>query len=210
MLSWHPNPSDPEVFHITHLDNLPSITAHGLHCDARVAGGTVAAVTIGDPTIKARRLRWQLRVPGRPVVGAFVPFYFCPRSIMLYSIHRGHPGWPGGQDAVAHLVTRVSRLRATSQRLAFTNANAASSYAYASEDLAELATKIDWAVMPLTQWSGAPFGPRQAEFLVADSVPWSAFERIVVIDPVAARRARAALAGAPTPIVEIDPTWYYP
>jgi ssDNA thymidine ADP-ribosyltransferase, DarT len=35
MLSWQPNPHDPEAFHITHVNNLPSIRANGLLCERR-------------------------------------------------------------------------------------------------------------------------------------------------------------------------------
>ena len=39
-------------------------------------------------------------------VGEYVPFYFCPRSIMLYILHKGnHPelDYEGGQRPIVHL-----------------------------------------------------------------------------------------------------------
>jgi len=39
-------------------------------------------------------------------VGQYVPFYFCPRSIMLYILHRGnHPDldYREGQGPILHL-----------------------------------------------------------------------------------------------------------
>ena len=39
-------------------------------------------------------------------VGDCVPFYFCPRSVMLYLIHRAnHPelDYRGGQGPIVHL-----------------------------------------------------------------------------------------------------------
>jgi hypothetical protein len=210
MLSWQPSPQDPEVFHITHVDNLPSIVAGGLVCDARVAAGAVTPTTIGSSSIKQRRLHWKLALPDRPTVGSFVPFYFCPRSVMLYSIHRGHPNWAGGDGLVVHLVSRVSRLVTLGQRCVFTDGNAATSYHTASEDLRDLPTMVDWSVMPLTQWSdAAKKGPRQAEFLVDAHVPWSAIEQIVVRDQNASLAVQSALRGAPAPGIDVRRTWYY-
>ena len=62
-LNWTPNPADPEVFHITHVDNLPSIEQVGLLSDIRVAATQTGATTIGDPSIKSRRMTWWLRLP---------------------------------------------------------------------------------------------------------------------------------------------------
>lgn len=129
---------------------------------------------------------------------------------MLYSVWRGHASWNGGQDFVAHLVARVSRLRALGQRVVFTDSNAATTYAIASEDFTQLATLVDWSVMPQTAWAGTAKGPRQAELLVATHVPWSVIDRIVVKDTAAQIAARTALGGVPSPPVDVDPTWYYP
>lgn len=209
MLTWRPRPADPEVFHITHVGNLSSIIRGGLYCDAKIAAGVAQPTTIGSASIKNRRLTWTLDLPDRPCVGSFVPFYFCPRSEMLYRVHRGHSSWSGGQDDVVHLVTRVAVLASLGKRVVFTDVNAATAYHYASENLAEIATRIDWSVMPLLQWSGAASSPRQAELLVDDLVPWGVFERIVVRDRGVENRVHTALGGARTPLVQVDPSWYY-
>ena len=61
--------------------------------------------------IKARRL-FELEVDCHPgtKVGEYVPFYFCPRSIMLYLFYRGnHPDldYTGGQRPLVHLEADV-------------------------------------------------------------------------------------------------------
>lgn len=96
-----------DIFHITHIRNLPSILADAaLLSDAQmmVRGGPCEG--IGMSTIKARRL--SLPVPCHPgtQVGDYVPFYFCPRSVMLYLLHKGnHPElrYRGGQDPILTL-----------------------------------------------------------------------------------------------------------
>jgi hypothetical protein len=86
-------PTNPKIYHITHVENLPSILAAGsLSSDARRIKQGLANTNVGMTTIKARRL--ALEVDFHPVtkVGEYIPFYFCPRSIMLYLLYRGnHP-----------------------------------------------------------------------------------------------------------------------
>ncbi len=88
-----PVPSHPKIYHIAHVDRLPSIVADGfLWCDAEVIRREPAGTTIGMSSIKQRRLTLPLSSYPDLHVGDCVPFYFCPRSVMLYLIHRGnHP-----------------------------------------------------------------------------------------------------------------------
>ena len=86
-------PAAPKIYHIVHVDRLPSIIADGfLWCDAEVAQRAVTnpgmGTTIGMNSIKERRLT-ELNLGRHPDlhVGQCVPFYFCPRSVMLYLIH---------------------------------------------------------------------------------------------------------------------------
>lgn len=87
-------PARPKLYHITHVDNLRVIAADGeLLSDAAMIarGGPVQA--IGMSGIKRRRIE-ELEVACHPgtKVGDYVPFYFCPRSVMLYVIHcANHP-----------------------------------------------------------------------------------------------------------------------
>ncbi len=203
-LAWTPNPADPEVFHITHVDNLPGIIANGLLSDIAVCNGLAAPRVIGDPSIKSRRLTWELRLHDRPAVGSFVLFYFCPRSVMLYRVWRDRK-----QPGVVHLVTRASTLQRFGRRCVFTDANAASGYASAFEDLARMSTELDWNAFPQTRWQGVK-SERQAEFLVADLVPWAALELVAVQDQATLVRVGGLLSSAShRPAARLEPTWYY-
>lgn len=55
-----------------------------------------------------KRRRRTMPLDSRPGlhVGECVPFYFCPRSVMLYMLHKGnHPqlAYQGGQGPIVHL-----------------------------------------------------------------------------------------------------------
>lgn len=87
-------PQRPLIYHITHVDTLAQMVSDGALCsDAVMVARGGPAVSIGMSTIKLRRLR-ELPVKCHPgdYVGEYVPFYFCPRSIMLYLLHMAnHP-----------------------------------------------------------------------------------------------------------------------
>src|SRR5207249_3526329 len=101
-------PERPSIYHITHVDNLSRVAADAaLWSDAVMVHRGGPAASIGMSAIKQRRLR-ELRVTSQPhtFVGEYVPFYFCPRSIMLYLIYMAnHPelSYRGGQEPIVHL-----------------------------------------------------------------------------------------------------------
>ena len=95
-------PAQPLIYHITHMDNLPSIiTKNGLWSDAVMLEKDGNKANIGMSAIKERRLGLPVVCHSGDQVGEYVPFYFCPRSIMLFLINRAnHPDLDdrGGQD----------------------------------------------------------------------------------------------------------------
>jgi hypothetical protein len=96
------------IYHITHRANLPGILARGgLCCDRDCSENSLTSTTIGYARIKERRFRRPLTVNSqdRGVVADYVPFYFGPRSPMLYTISRGNvEGYSEGQRPIVHLV----------------------------------------------------------------------------------------------------------
>jgi hypothetical protein len=87
-------PAQPKIYHITHVDNLASIVAAGcIESDGRRVGQGGGQTFIGMTEIKRRRLfDNEVQCHRGTKVGYYVPFYFCPRSIMLYILHMGnHP-----------------------------------------------------------------------------------------------------------------------
>ena len=67
------------------MDNLAAIVADGeLRSDATMIASGKHRATIGMSKIKERRLGLPIDCHPGCHVGEFMPFYFCPRSIMLY------------------------------------------------------------------------------------------------------------------------------
>jgi hypothetical protein len=211
-------PAQPKVYHITHLRNLPQIVAAGgIWSDAeRIARGLDCQI-VGMSEIKRRRME-ELEVYCHPgtKVGHYVPFYFCPRSIMLYILHRGnHPdiNYHEGQQPILHL---QADLRATVEwanqnavRWAFSTVNAGARYAsfYASLDKLD---EVSWTAVAATDFRNAEIKDgKQAEFLVHDWFPWELVEKIGVFNQNISDEVLKVLSAAHTPVVNIERGWYY-
>ena len=210
-------PEQPKIYHIVHVDRLLSIIADsGLWCDAQVAQHAPPGTTIGMNSIKERRLE-ELTLTCYPDlhVGDCVPFYFCPRSIMLYLIHRAnHPelAYRGGQGLIVHLEAdlrqTVTWAETHRRRWAFTLSNAGAYYFEDRCDLHQL-NEIDWDAVQATNWQQCKEG-KQAEFLVEDRFPWALIERIGVHSNAVAQQVADRLGTMePRPPIVIEPGWYY-
>ncbi len=213
-----PPPVHPRIYHITHVDNLPSILgANGLASDALMLrrGGPTSPIGMGS--IKRRRLALPMKCYPGETVGEYVPFYFCPRSIMLYMIHAAnHPelAYRGGQEPIVHLEAdldeAIAWATATGRRFAFTLSNAGSAYAEFRANPEQL-PEINWNAIAATDFRSPEIKEgKQAEFLMRESFPWTLVRRIGVHSATIHSRVLRAIAGSPhRPSVEVLPAWYY-
>lgn len=217
-----PVPAEPKIYHIVHADRLPSIIADDcLWCDAEIVRRSPPGTTIGMNDIKERRLN-ELTLASHPSlhVGDCVPFYFCPRSVMLYLIWRDNSelSYRGGQGPILHLEAdlhdTVAWAEENHSRWAFTLSNAGAYYFEDRADLMQLG-EISWDAVQARQWSGNGISGsvkegKQAEFLVEHSLPWSLICRIGVHSRPIRDQVREALRDAAhRPAVEIKNDWYY-
>jgi hypothetical protein len=210
-------PINPKIYHIVHVDRLASIlAAGGLLCDAAVIANQIAGTTIGMDSIKQRRLR-ELKLASYLdlYVGDCVPFYFCPRSIMLFMIRQAnHPelNYQGGQGAIVHLqadlLASVAWANQQQRRWAFTLSNAGSYYFEDRCDLNQLG-ELDWMAIQTNQWKECKEG-KQAEFLMENNFSWHLIEKIGVYSPQIYQQVTHLIQHvAHKPTVEIKPDWYY-
>ncbi len=212
-------PAEPKIYHITHVDNLASLAAEGmLLSDAAMIerGGPVQA--IGMSTIKRRRVE-ELYVGAQPgtKVGDYVPFYFCPRSVMLYVIFRAnHPEltYRDGQEPIVHLEADLRRVIQWADengvRWAFSLSNAGSRYAEFRSNLSDL-NELNWNAIAATDFRPSDVKEgKQAEFLVQQSFPFFLFECVGVQSAKTQVRAMQALRGASHRLpVEVRREWYF-
>lgn len=218
-----PPPERPKIYHIIHADRLPSVLNAGrLLCDAEMIDRPESGTVIGMNEIKQRRLN-ELTLSSHPglYVGRCVPFYFCPRSVMLYLIWQAnHPNlrYRGGEGPIVHL---EADLRAAirwadeaGHRWAFTLSNAGGRY-FEDRSSLDALHEIDWNAVRATNWAGRGIAGsvkdgKQAEFLVEHHFPWELIERIGARSVEIAQRTSRILAGqVHRPPVEIRRDWYY-
>lgn len=212
------------LYHITHIERLAGILRDGaLLSDAALQdrAGTELDTGIGYDNIKQRRLT-EITVPcceGR-FVGTFVPFYFCPRSPMLYTVNQGNTGYPRGcQSQIVHLVTTTDAALATASAWAFSDGNAGAFHANFYNDMNQM-TELDWAAIRALDWRGrTKMHRKMAEFLVADRFPWSSIQEIGCMSSAVAQQVRQMVhrARPETPMARIETkpsgmrqdAWYY-
>lgn len=206
---------DRPIYHITHLSNLPSILANGgLFPDSSIRQAALPHTRIGYEHIKQRRLTRKVQTAARGFLGDYVPFNFCPRSVMLYVIHVGAvDGYEGGQDGVLHLVSSIASATGCGKPWTFTDRHADLGYARYFDSLTNL-KEVDWDVMPRRQWGGAGNDEikekRQAEFLVHGFFPWKSVLQIGVKTPEIADQVKSLVRYFDhRPDVLIEPSWYY-
>lgn len=215
-------PQKPKIYHILHVDRLESIiTDNYLWCDAETERRKLPGTKIGIPHIKKRRLEQPINSYLDLRVGQCVPFYFCPRSVMLYIIHqRNHQdlAYRDGQDHIVHLeadlFTTVDWAKQNDKRWAFTLSNAGSKYFECRTDLKYL-NALDWQSINSTHWGGEEVArevrdQKQAEFLMEFQFPWPLIERIGVNSQLMHDKVIDIFTPqCHRPKVEIMSSWYY-
>lgn len=203
------------LYHFVHLDTLPGIFDEGalLSTNELERRGRRPARSIASERLQERRAR--TRVPLGGTLHDYVPFYFAPRSPMLFRIgkewvERGQ----GDPQDVVYLVSSVERVVAEALPFTFTPYHAVTRPNEFLTRVEEL-DRVDWALMESRQWADTAEDNdrarrRQAEFLVRDRLPLGALVGYATADvPRAARVAvlaeqhGLALRGKPVP------GWYF-
>jgi hypothetical protein len=212
-------PSNPKIYHITHIDNLPNIASRmELISDAsRIASG-LTCLLVGMSTIKQRRLK-EIEVSCHPgtKVGQYVPFYFCPRSVMLYILHKANNPeltYRGGQQPIVHLEidfdAAITWANTNRVRWAFSNGNAGAYITDFYKDPADL-VKLDWFAIGSIKFSDPKVKEgKQAEFLMFDVFPWTLVDKIGTVNSTIATKVQIALANAGhQPEIVPESGWYF-
>jgi len=173
-------------------------------------------VSIGNKEIIDVRSTTLVDLKGFGTIGEYVPFYFTPRSIMLYNIVTGYraPVVPQRQREEIVVIRCLIDHLANLDRWFFTDGQANDSETYHYNNLKYL-SQIDWDCIQNSDFSksdGDYDRPRryQAEFLVHNSVPVDYIESICVHNVNMKERAENELLelGLKIP-VHIHPTYFF-
>jgi hypothetical protein len=163
--------------------------------------------------IKERRLNRRVPVEPAGTVGDYVPFYFAPRSPMLFAISRGQiENFTEGQTPIVYLCSSVEAVEKAGLSWVFTEGHADMRFTDFFDDLKYL-DKVDWSLMSKTYWHDTNEDPdrkrrRQAEFLVHDFFPWVLVSYVGVYDRSIAEKVSEIIKGG-SPEVGVQRGWYY-
>lgn len=147
------------------------------------------------------------------MVGDYVPFYFAPRSPMLFSIKCGNvQDVSSDQRRLVYLASTVERAYAAGLECVFTDGNAAAYFTEFADDPGAMDDHIDWPLMNAKMWNNTSDDPdrrrrRMAEFLVRDAFPLDVVVGIGVYD-AGIRETVGEIVG-PNLAVSVRRDWYF-
>lgn len=204
------------IYHITHINNLTSIlNSGGLIANGVLQRQRIYYVDIAHESIQGRRSRTLVPCGAGGVLHDYVPFYFAPRSPMLFTIHKGNvEGYEQGQELVIYLVSTAESIGAAALNFAFTDGHGIMNYTQFFDNLNDL-NKIDWTIMREQYWRDTTDDNdrkrrRQAEFLVHQFCPWTLITEIGVINSTIQAQVRQILQNYNhQPTVTVYGNWYY-
>jgi ssDNA thymidine ADP-ribosyltransferase, DarT len=205
------------VLHFTHVRNLPGIlAAECIQADNHVDRRSALAVEAADLAIKDSRRAIAISLPPFGCVADYVPFYFAPRSPMLYKLAKGGvPAYTEGQDPLIYLVSTVKTIADAGLRWLFSDGNCAATVTQVFDDLEVLGSMVDWQVMRARMWNNTAEDPdrmrrRMAEFLVHEHVPIGCLVGIAVRTQGMKEQVENLLAAAAVRLpVQVRPSWYF-
>lgn len=202
----------PPICHFTDVSNLAGIVEAGaLQCHRSAP----TKVDIGNTGIKSNRQLIDVTCGPGGKVCDYVPFYFAPRSPMLYSIKRGNvEGVEPDQRRLVYLVSSTEAMYGAGLDCVFTNGNAAVYITDFDDEPDNLETHVDWAIMEEKYWRNTPedgdrVRRRMAEFLVHEQVPIELFTEIGVYDAEIRDAVEEALDGDGPAVVNVRRGWYF-
>lgn len=222
-----PNPT--KIFHITSIDNLRSIFSLGvIRAKNLLVREEQKYANIAHNKIQAQRKKTLIPIGKKGELHDYVPFYFAPRSPMLWAIHKNQvEGYTKGQEHICHLVTSAQKVREAKMSYVFTRRHAITQPVEFYDTLEDF-HKIDWEIFfedPLLggysrywndnhlelepRWMDRK-SRRQAEFLVHQQLPWNLIEEIGVINNSKADEVNNIFteSGIEIPL-KVKPEWYY-
>src|SRR4030042_2160820 len=212
-------PTNPKIYHITHIGNLDTILRDKvLWSDAKRLELGLECEIVGMSEIKRRRLEeLEVKCHSGTMVGEYVPFYFCPRSIMLYILYLGnHPDidYCEGQEPIIHLQAdlkaAVKWATGNKIRWAFSDINAGTYAAQFYDDFSQLNDLINWSALEATDWHDAAIKEyKQAEFLIYESFPLGLVEKIGVCNNRIRDQVIDKLRDTASLEISVEKEWYY-
>ena len=208
------NPTKAFIFRIAHVECVPWILRHGLHCRSAPEQDP-HYVNIGNASLIDKRSRHAVPIPPGGTLSDYVPFYFTPYSIMMYNIHTGYGGITRRPNHdIVIFVSSLHRVRELGLPFVFTDQHAYAAGTEYFSDLADL-SRVDWPLLQSRNFKTDDADPGkqvryQAEALVHRHVPLDALLGIGCYDDTVRQKLESLIAASGRTLnVKTTPTWYF-
>lgn len=208
------NPEKALIFRIVHVDNVPWLLDHGLHCrNSEVFDPHYR--NIGNPDLINRRHTRVVPLPPGGTLSDYVPFYFTPFSIMMLNIKTGYGGVAQvPNEDIVIFVSSLRRLAELEIPFLFTDRHAYPVMARYFDSLDHL-DQIDWPILQARDFKHDPDDPGkkeryQAEALIYRKVPRKALLGIGCHSAKVEKVLNRQLAERNRSLkVVVQPNWYF-
>lgn len=231
-------PYPTPIFHMLTIESFKNVLRYGgLLCRNLLISQKIRCDDISCGNIQERRHKICVSNPPGGTLHDYVPFYFAPRSPMLYTLMRGNIRSGFDQKDAIYLVTSAQKVAATGMEYVFYNAHAIMALANCFNTLNDL-DKINWKIflenpvsynagydlttLPIpaycTEWYDCFDKPeyanrksiRQAEFNIKHKVDINLFDCIITYNSAKQKEVEGLLSQYKIPIpVYVVRGWYY-
>lgn len=211
-------PIPTPIYRIIHVDNLHIyLRRQRMHAPNHTPTDGLVYRTIHDEDVQLSRRATCVPCGRRGTVRDYVPFYFGPRSPMLYRLHTSYRvRYAEGQRPLLYLVATAQAVADAGRPFVFSDGHGLAAFTSWFDDLRKL-DRLDWPTIYAEWWRDTPDDMdrqrrKQAEFLVHHWCPWPVVHEIAVLNEEAKQRVEDILAQYPPacrPLVAVRPSWYY-
>lgn len=163
------------IYRIFHIQNLEYILKSGYFCGSYSIKSDPDYVNIGNRQLIELRKNDSIYVlengsikkEGISPAKEYLPFYFAPRSVMLYQIYKGDMVEHTPQENIVHLVCKLENIINKAPYL-FTDGHGHANFSTWYDNI-EYINEIDWETVRSKNWADTEDDPdkkrrKQAEF----------------------------------------------
>lgn len=198
------------AFRLTHIDNIQYIMSHGLVRSVSTLRDE-NYVPIGD--VQVIQIRKDRKYHGY-CLSDYMPFYFGPRSPMLYVIQHGFNGVRKvAPENIIYCVVRIEDIIKNNINCIFTDGHALSSLTnyYSKNELAILDRFIKYDDVYSAYWNSEMDidlkRRKEAELLINDDLPVQYIRGFVVYNETA--KTRLINIGVAAELIVVKPGFYF-
>jgi hypothetical protein len=199
------------AFRIVHIRNVEHIAKYGI-CHQNSVNKNEHYVQIGDAAVI--KTREQKCFIGNKSITSYIPFYFGPRSIMLYVIQSGYNGVPKvNPEDIVYCVVKLETIIAHNIPCFFTDGHALNRITkqYPATELVNINNILQYTDVYARNWIDEndldKKRRKEAELLIEQDIPVELIAGYVVYNQVAKEKL-LSIGIEPTKIV-INPQYYF-